>query len=68
MYRRFESIQRAMRRDEPKTPEPMRSTLPNTDQPRIPPSEYHNTGLAGYYAGYCAGYYVLLVSTIGGLC
>ena len=32
-----------MRRDQPKTPEPMRGTLPNTDQPRIPHSEYrHN--------------------------
>ena len=36
----FESIQRAMRRDQSKTPEPMRSTLPNTDKPRIPHSEY----------------------------
>ena len=32
-----------MRRDQPKTPEPMRGTLPNTDQPRIPNSEYHHT-------------------------
>ena len=30
-----------MRRDQPKTPEPMKSTLPNTDQPRILHSEYH---------------------------
>ena len=36
-----ESIQRAMKRDQPKTPEPMRSTPPNTDQPCIPHSEYH---------------------------
>ena len=36
----FESIQRAMRRDRPKTPEPMRGTVPNTDQPRIIHSEY----------------------------
>ena len=33
-----------MRRDQLKTPEPMRSTLPNTDQPRIPYSEYHHIG------------------------
>ena len=26
-----------------KTPEPMRGTLPNTDQPRIPRSEYLDT-------------------------
>ena len=39
----FEPVQRAMRRDQPKTPEPMRSMLPNTDQPRIPHSEYHYT-------------------------
>ena len=26
-----------------KTLEPMRSALPNTDQPRIPLSEYHDT-------------------------
>ena len=38
----FESIQRAMRRDQSRAPEPMRSTLPNTDQPRIPHSEYHH--------------------------
>ena len=32
-----------MRRDELKTPEPMRGTLPNTDQPRIPTrSTCHN--------------------------
>ena len=30
-----------MRRDQTRAPEPMRSTLPNTDQPRIPHSEYH---------------------------
>ena len=30
-----------MRRDQTTAPEPMRSTLPNTDQPRIPHSEYH---------------------------
>ena len=30
-----------MRRDRTRAPEPMRSTLPNTDQPRIPHSEYH---------------------------
>ena len=36
-------MQRAMRRDQPKTPEPMRSTLPDTDQPRIPHSEYYST-------------------------
>ena len=29
-----------MRRDQSKTPEPMRGTLPNTDQQRIPHSEY----------------------------
>ena len=35
----FGPIQRAY--SEPtKTPEPMRGTLPNTDQPRIPHSEY----------------------------
>ena len=33
----LESIQRAMRRDQTRAPEPMRSTLPDTDQPRIPP-------------------------------
>ena len=32
-----------MRRDQTRAPEPMRSTLPNTDQPRIPHSEYHHT-------------------------
>ena len=33
MYKLFSlSIQRAMRRDRPTTPGPMRSTLPNTDQ------------------------------------
>ena len=32
-----------MRRDQTRAPEPMRSTLPNTDQPRIPHSEYHYT-------------------------
>ena len=32
-----------MRRDQTRTEEPMRSTLPNTDQPRIPHSEYHYT-------------------------
>ena len=36
----FEPSQRANRRDQPKTPDPMRGTLPNTDQPRIPHSEY----------------------------
>ena len=36
-----ECIQRAMRGDETKSPEPMRNTLPNNDQPRIPHSEYH---------------------------
>ena len=36
MHKSFESILRAMRRDQPKTPEPIRSTLPITDQPRIP--------------------------------
>ena len=30
-----------MRRDQTRAPETMRSTLPNTDQPRIPHSEYH---------------------------
>ena len=30
-----------MRRDQPETPEPMMSTLPDTDQPRIPHSDYH---------------------------
>ena len=30
-----------MRGDQTRAPEPMRSTLPNTDQPRIPLSEYH---------------------------
>ena len=30
-----------MRRDQTRAPEPMRSMLPNTDQPRIPHSEYH---------------------------
>ena len=30
-----------MRRDPTMPPEPMRSTLPNTGQPRIPHSEYH---------------------------
>ena len=34
-----------MRRDQTRAPEPMRSTLPNTDQPRIPHSEYHYTCL-----------------------
>ena len=29
-----------MSRDRPKTPEPTRGKLPNTDQPRIPHSEY----------------------------
>ena len=37
----IESIHRAMRRYQTRAPEPMRSTLPNTDQPRIPHSEYH---------------------------
>ena len=37
-----ESIQQAIWRDQPKKPEPMRGTLPNTDQPRIPHSEYLN--------------------------
>ena len=46
MHKSFESIQRAMRRDRPKTPEPMRGTLPNTDQPRIPNSEYHHSALS----------------------
>ena len=32
-----------MRRDQTRAPEPMRSTLPNTDQPRIPHSEYYYT-------------------------
>ena len=42
MHKNVKSIKRAMGRDQPKTPEPMRSTLPNTgDQPRIPHSEYH---------------------------
>ena len=30
-----------MRRDQTRAPEPMRITLLNTDQPRIPHSEYH---------------------------
>ena len=30
-----------MRRDQTRAPEPMRSTLPNTDQPRIPHSDNH---------------------------
>ena len=30
-----------MRGDHTRALEPMRSTLPNTDQPRIPHSEYH---------------------------
>ena len=34
-----------MRRDQTRAPEPMRSTLPNTDQPRIPHSEHHYTRL-----------------------
>ena len=34
-----------MRRDQPKTPEPMRSALFNIDQPRIPHSEYHYKAL-----------------------
>ena len=42
MHKSFESIQRAMRRDQPKTPEPMRGTIANTDQPRVSHSEYHN--------------------------
>ena len=29
-------------RDQSKTPEPMRGTLPNNDQPRIPHSEHHH--------------------------
>ena len=37
-----------MRRDQPKTPEPMRSTLANTDQPRISHSGYHHTCSAIY--------------------
>ena len=32
----FESIQRAMRRDQPKTPEPMRSTLPTPTNHAFP--------------------------------
>ena len=32
-----------MRRDQTRAPEPLRSTFPNTDQPRIPHSEYHYT-------------------------
>ena len=43
MHTSFESIQRAMRIDQPKTPEPMRGTLLNTDQTRMPHSEYHHT-------------------------
>ena len=43
IMRKLEPSQRAMRRDQPKTPEPMRGTLPNTDQPRIPHLDYgHN--------------------------
>ena len=42
MHKSLESIQRAMRRDQPKTPEHTRGTLPNTDQPRIPHPEYHH--------------------------
>ena len=34
-----------MRRDQPKVPEPMRSTIPNTDQPRIPHSGYGHTNV-----------------------
>ena len=34
-----------MRRHQPKTPEPMRSTLRNTDQLRTPHSEYHQNRL-----------------------
>ena len=49
MHKPFESIERAMRRDQTRAPEPMRSTLPNTDQPRIPHSEYHCT-----VAAYCS--------------
>ena len=38
----MQSIRQVMRRDQPRTPEAMRSTLPNTDQPRISHSEYHH--------------------------
>ena len=45
----FESIQRAMGRDQTRAPKFMRSTLPNTDQPRIPNSEYHYTYIGCLY-------------------
>ena len=62
----FEPSQRAMRRDQPKTPGPMRGTLPNTDQPRIPHSEYYHRNTSSlsenkwwrivrrWYSGDCA--------------